>query len=91
MSITAANRDPAAFANPDRFDLWRPEAARHLAFARGPHFCIGAGLARSEVRQVFEQLIAGTSEIRPMFDAVEFKPNFSARCVTQLPIEVVAR
>ncbi|HVA08362.1 MAG TPA: cytochrome P450 [Acidimicrobiales bacterium] len=90
LSVGAANRDPRIFDQADEVVVTR-NPIRHVAFGWGPHFCIGAGLARSEVRQVFEQLIAGTSEIRPMFDAVEFKPNFSARCVTQLPIEVVAR
>jgi len=60
VSVTAANRDPAAFPDPDRFDPSRPNAKRHLAFASGPHVCIGVHLARLEahtaVRRVFERL-----------------------------------
>jgi cytochrome P450 len=64
VSITGANRDPAAFAGPDRFDPGRAEARRHLAFARGPHFCIGAHLARLETVTALRALISGLPELR---------------------------
>jgi len=46
--LAAASRDPAVFDDPHRFDVRRPNAGRHLAFAGGRHFCLGAALARME-------------------------------------------
>ena len=50
VSLAGAGRDPAAFANPDRFDIRRDNARNNLAFARGPHFCLGVHLARLEAQ-----------------------------------------
>jgi cytochrome P450 len=64
VSLTAANRDPAVFAGPDRFDLRRAESGRHLSFAHGPHFCIGAALARAETRAAVRTLLATLPGLR---------------------------
>ena len=50
VSLSAANRDPAVFADPHRFDLARTNAKLQLAFAQGPHVCLGMHLARLEAR-----------------------------------------
>ena len=57
ISITAANRDPATFPDPDRFDPRRPNAGRHLAFAGGPHVCLGMHLARLEAHVAVGMLL----------------------------------
>jgi cytochrome P450 len=57
VSIAGANRDPGIFPDPDRYDLRRDGADRHLSFARGPHFCFGAHLARLETTTALRALL----------------------------------
>ena len=60
--IGAANRDPARYPDPDRLDLMRTGPPT-LAFGNGPHFCVGAGLARLEAQETFNCL--ARSALRP--------------------------
>jgi cytochrome P450 len=64
ISITAANRDPAVFADPDDFDPSRPNLRRHLAFAQGPHTCVGVHLARLEARAALGALLERLPRLR---------------------------
>lgn len=64
VSLTAANRDPAVFADPDTFDVRRPNLRKQLAFAHGPHFCLGADLARLEARIAVETLLDRLTGLR---------------------------
>jgi cytochrome P450 len=57
VSLAGANRDPAFFDDPDTFDVHRASARQNLGFARGPHFCIGAHLARLETRAAILELL----------------------------------
>ncbi|MFQ3561349.1 cytochrome P450 [Streptomyces gramineus] len=57
VSLTGANRDPAAFPDPDRFDVRRDNARLQLGFAHGPHHCVAAHLARLETRIALRRLL----------------------------------
>ncbi|GAB3000105.1 cytochrome P450 [Streptomyces pseudoechinosporeus] len=57
VSLTGANRDPAVFADPDRFDVRRENVRLQLAFAHGPHYCLAAHLARLETRIALQRLL----------------------------------
>jgi cytochrome P450 len=57
VSIAGANRDPAVFVDPDRFSVGRPNAGLNLAFAVGPHVCLGAQLARAETAIALDRLL----------------------------------
>ena len=57
ISISAANRDPAVFADPDELDLDRKSPRGHLTFAHGPHVCLGVHLARLEARAALDVLL----------------------------------
>jgi cytochrome P450 len=64
VSIAGANRDPRIFGDPDTFQIRRPNATRHLAFAHGPHFCLGAHLARLEARIAVATLLDLLPQLR---------------------------
>ncbi len=64
VSLSGANRDPAVFPQPDRFDPLRPNLRQHVAFAQGPHVCLGLHLARLEAELALAQLIARLPKAR---------------------------
>jgi cytochrome P450 len=64
VSIAGANRDPAVFPGPDDYRVDRANAGRHLAFAHGPHFCLGVHLARLEARVAVATMLARLPGLR---------------------------
>jgi cholest-4-en-3-one 26-monooxygenase len=68
LMYASANRDPDHFADPDRFDVTRTPN-NHIAFGFGTHFCLGASLARLEIRMFFEEFLRRTEQVRVVPDA----------------------
>jgi cytochrome P450 len=64
VSLTGANRDPETFPDPDRFDIQRPNARLQLAFAQGPHVCLGMHLARLEARTALDLALERLPDLR---------------------------
>jgi cytochrome P450 len=86
LLLAAAGRDPRVFKDPDKFDI-RRGASPHLAFAAGPHFCLGAPLARLEAAIALESFARRIQ--RPALDAdsLDYKPNLNLRGPDRLVVE----
>jgi cytochrome P450 len=82
--LAAANRDPAAFPDPDRFDIER-KPNDHLAFGGGPHYCIGAFLAKTEGQLAIGSLVQRFHDLALESDTVEWGPSLF-RVPGRLPI-----
>ncbi|MEU8213483.1 cytochrome P450 [Micromonospora sp. NPDC049044] len=80
LLIGAANRDPAVFAHPDQFTPGRADVGNHLSFGHGPHFCIGAGLARLEAEITITRLTEAIPGLRlATAQQRSYKPNVAFR------------
>ncbi len=84
VSFTSANRDESVFAGPDRFDI-RRQPNPHLVFGHGPHFCLGAHLARVQMRALFAEVLARTSTLNYAGPPAYLRSNFQ-RGVKSLPV-----
>jgi cytochrome P450 len=78
--LAAAGRDDAAFGQPDEFDLHRPDSARHLAFGKGLHYCLGANLGKIEAQVAIAALARRYPNLRLVdHQRLTFHPNISFR------------
>jgi cholest-4-en-3-one 26-monooxygenase len=90
MWYVAANRDNEVFTNADHFDVGR-QPNPHLAFGGGgPHFCLGASLARQEIRALFEELVRRYPDIEQTGPAQRLRSNF-IRGIKTLPVKLGPR
>ena len=83
--LAAANRDPAVFERPDRFDVSRDGAGRHLAFSGGRHFCLGAALARAEGEAGLRRFFDRYPDVRSAGSGTR-RPTRVLRGWAQLPV-----
>jgi pimeloyl-[acyl-carrier protein] synthase len=83
--LGAANRDPARFADPDRFDPGRRPAG-HLAFGAGAHTCLGAALARLETEVAVWTLLRRTPDLRIATEEPRWRPTSTVRGLATLPV-----
>jgi pentalenolactone synthase len=88
LDIASANHDPAAFGAPHRLDITRKDAA-HLNFGYGAHYCIGAPLARIELKTVFTQLIPRFPSMQLAVDPAKLtvRSDVLAGGLAELPVE----
>ncbi len=93
LRFGAANRDPEVFPDPTRLDLTRSNAGAHMSFSQGQHHCLGAPLARQEMKLAFETLLERWDDIA--LDApggeLEYLPSLTLRALRALPLRFRAK
>ena len=90
LMYSSANRDTSHFDNPERLNIAR-DPNHHIAFGFGTHFCLGASLARLEIKLFFEIFLERIASIKLLSDPVEMPNSFVyglASCLMQLEKEI---
>ena len=97
--VSAANRDPRRWDDPQEFRIGRPKIKEHLAFGRGAHVCAGAPLARKEVAVLYDRLLEHTSDIRLSevhhgpkgARRIDYEPSYIIRGLANLHVELIGK
>ena len=88
MNILAANRDPAVFADPHRFDLTRTNSGRHFGFGHGGRLCLGHALARAEMAEALNMFLDRFPRLE-LHGEPWFEPGFSSMSgAERIPLSV---
>ncbi|MEP3224732.1 MAG: cytochrome P450 [Parasphingorhabdus sp.] len=85
LSYAAANRDPSVFEDPHKLDITRNNAKRHLAFGVGPHVCVGAQLAKMQLRALLKEIVTRIPDIRPSREP-EWMPSIWFNAILNMPV-----
>ena len=88
LIIGAANRDPKRFADPDRLDLTRTNSREQVAFASGPHYCLGAPLARLEIKVFLGAMMKSYPNFRVPEQQLEYAGNSVLRSLDKLEVSL---
>ncbi len=89
VALHSANRDPSAFHDPDRFDISRPDASKHLGFGSGIHYCLGAPLARMEGAIALDALVRHfpQMELAAPLESLSWNPSILLHGMTAMPVK----
>jgi cytochrome P450 len=87
MYYGAANRDPAVFEEPDRFDVTRANAKDHLAFGMGPHVCLGQRVANMQLECAYRQILTRFPNVE-WTGEIEIAPNNFVHAVSKLGVNL---
>ena len=89
MYYPAANRDPATFADPHRFDIRRSNAKEHLSFGHGPHVCLGQRVANMQLDAAYRQFLGRFPNVRATGE-MTLAPNNFVHAISSLMVDLGA-
>ncbi len=89
LSYPAANRDPEVFDDPNKFDITRENANKHLSFGTGPHVCLGARLARYQLQALLREIVTQLPDLKPTGEN-EMLQSIWFNAIIKMPVKYTA-